>query len=159
MATKSTDVTTRTIPVDIAFLISDHLEIPDMENWAGAVVMGELFRLTFRAMQRLIPQTESRSKWYEENLDENDDMSSTRVYFDFMRVGNDKAFLELHFTIDDVSDDFQTRHISDLTRPLTQEMVNNLLWKTGLFPTVTLLTLFRQNHMRAYGSVLWLQFL
>ena len=64
------------------------------------------FRLTFRTMQRLIPQTGSLSKWYEENLDENDDTSSTRVYFDFMRVGNQKAFLELHFTNDDASDDF-----------------------------------------------------
>ena len=46
------------------------------------------FRLTFRTMHRLIPQTGSLSKWYEENLDENDDTSSTRVYFHFMRVGN-----------------------------------------------------------------------
>ena len=37
METKSKEVKTRTIPVDIVFNISAQLEIPDMENWAEAV--------------------------------------------------------------------------------------------------------------------------
>ena len=39
MVTKSKEVKTGTIPVGIVFRISDHLEIPDMENWAEAVGM------------------------------------------------------------------------------------------------------------------------
>ena len=44
MVTNSTEIMTGTIPVDIAFHISDHLEIPDMENWAEAVVMQGQFK-------------------------------------------------------------------------------------------------------------------
>ena len=44
MATKSEEIKTVTIPVDIAFHITDHLEIPDMENWAEAVGMREQFK-------------------------------------------------------------------------------------------------------------------
>ena len=44
MTTKSEEITTGTIPVDIALLISDHLEIPDVENWAEAVGMREQFK-------------------------------------------------------------------------------------------------------------------
>ena len=44
MVTNSTEVMTGTIPVDIAFHISDLLEIPDMENWAEAVGMREQFK-------------------------------------------------------------------------------------------------------------------
>ena len=44
MATQSKEIETGTIPVDIALFISDHLEIPDMENWAEAVGMREQFR-------------------------------------------------------------------------------------------------------------------
>ena len=39
MAAKSEKIKTGTIHVDLALLISDRLEIPDMENWAEAVDM------------------------------------------------------------------------------------------------------------------------
>ena len=41
MAKKSEGIKTGTLPVDIALLIIDHLEIPDMENWTEAVGMRE----------------------------------------------------------------------------------------------------------------------
>ena len=41
MAKKSEGIKTGTIPVDIALLMIDHLEIPDMENWTEAVGMRE----------------------------------------------------------------------------------------------------------------------
>ena len=44
MARQSKEIKTGTIPVDIAFHISDHLEIQDMENWAEALGMQEQFR-------------------------------------------------------------------------------------------------------------------
>ena len=41
MAKKSEEIKTGTLPVDIALLIIDHLEIPNMENWTEAVGMRE----------------------------------------------------------------------------------------------------------------------
>ena len=44
MTSNSEEIKTGTIPVDIALLISDHLEIADMENWAEAISMQRQFR-------------------------------------------------------------------------------------------------------------------
>ena len=139
MAGQSEEAKTGTVPVDIAFHISDHLEIPDMENQAETLGMQEQFkekileakqmlsrlenlrflnanmietlattdfRLTFRTMKRLIPQSESRSKWPEENLDENEDTPIQKVYFEFSGLREDEEFLEMRSTSDGEFPDF-----------------------------------------------------
>ena len=131
MATKSEEIEAGTLTIDIALLISDHLEIPDMENWAEAVSMQEQFRrkilkakemhkslegleflnarmietlaatdfrLTFRTMHRLIKQAESHSEAYAENLDESEDTSIQKVYFEFKVLEEDESFLEVRYT-------------------------------------------------------------
>ena len=44
MTSNSEETKTGAITADIAILISDYLEIPDMENWAEAISMQEQFR-------------------------------------------------------------------------------------------------------------------
>ena len=82
------------------------------------------FRLTFRTMQRLIPQAESRSKWYE-ILDESED-TPIEVYFEFTQLEVDEGFFGLRFTSDEEFPNLHRKHISDLTLPLTQEMAELL---------------------------------
>ena len=141
MTTKSKEVKTETILVDMAFHISDHLEVQDMENWAEAVGMREQFKgkilhakqmqkrlerllflnvmmmetlaandfaLTFRTMQRLIPQARTPSKWYVENFDENRDTSTEKNFFEFMLMGEAEKFIEVRSTSEE---EFKVRHI------------------------------------------------
>ena len=74
------------------------------------------FTLTFRKMQRLIPQAGSRSTWYMKNLDENRDTSTEKIFFEFMLMGEAEKFIEVRCTSEE---EFKVRHISELTQPLT----------------------------------------
>ena len=56
------------------------------------------FRLTFRTMHRLIKQAESHSEAYAENLDESEDTSRQKVYFEFKVLEEDESFLEVRYT-------------------------------------------------------------
>ena len=80
------------------------------------------FTLTFRTMQRLIPQARTPSKWYVENLDENRDTSTEKIFFEFMLMGEAEKFIEVRSTREE---EFKVRHISELTQPLTQEMARH----------------------------------
>ena len=59
MATQSKEVKKGTIPVDIADHISDYLEIQDMENWAEAIGMQEIFRRKILYAKRMRTRLES----------------------------------------------------------------------------------------------------
>ena len=59
MATKPKEVKTGTIPVDTAFHIIDHLEIPDMENWDEAVGMQEQFMIKILKTKQMHKRLES----------------------------------------------------------------------------------------------------
>ena len=59
MATQSKEVKKGTIPVDIADHISDHLEIQDMENWAEAIGMQEIFRRKILYAKRMHTRLEN----------------------------------------------------------------------------------------------------
>ena len=75
MSTKSKEVKKEAIPVDIAFHISNHLEIPDMENWAEAVGMREHFRrriLQAKQMQRRLESLQFLNSKMMETLAAND---------------------------------------------------------------------------------------
>ena len=59
MATKKKEVKTGTIPVDTAFHIIEHLEIPDMENWGEAVGMQEQFMIKILKTKQMHKRLES----------------------------------------------------------------------------------------------------
>ena len=59
------------------------------------------FQLTFRTMQRLIPQTGSHSNMDLVNLDENEDTIIREVSFEFMGLGEDEILIEVRSTSDD----------------------------------------------------------
>ena len=57
--TISTEVKTGATPVNFACHISDHLEVPDMENWAEAVCMREQFRRKILHAKQMRKHSES----------------------------------------------------------------------------------------------------
>ena len=108
MATKSEEIKTVTIPVDIAFHITDHLEIPDMENWAEAVGMREQFRGKILEAKRM-----------HKRIDESKDTSLPQVYFKFVVLEEHETLLELRYTSEGEFHDEHKWHISNLAQHLT----------------------------------------
>ena len=155
METNSTEVMTGNIPIDIALRISDHLEIPDMQNWAVAVGMEEQLRGKILYAKRMLTRLESleflnasmietlaetdfrltfrtMQRLIQQTrsrsnvfLDENDDTTTTEVCFKLSGLGEDEILIEVLPINEDEPQEFHRRHISDLTQPLTQEMARH----------------------------------
>ena len=109
------------------------------------------FRLTFTTMQRRNPYIGSRSNWHEQNLDESEDTSIQKVYFEYRWLSEDGLFPEVRSTGEQEFQNYQVKHISDLTQPLTQEMARN-------FAVVGRLVLYSDHidivSSEVYGSLL-----
>ena len=110
------------------------------------------FRLTFRTMQRLIPQKGSSSKGYVENLDESENRSLKEVAFDFMWLVKGETFHEVRSTSEELFQDLQVRYISDsqcLAFWIPLPIPTNLL-KTNILMTRNLYKEYYSGSIRTF---------
>ena len=84
------------------------------------------FRLTYATMERLLSQAGSTTSVYAEILARTGDTSRQEKSSAFLGLQEDGTFTEVYSTGVQPHIDVQTRHISEFTLPLTQEMTKHL---------------------------------